>query len=182
MMDNNDNQVIQTSPSTTYSPSAGPGTPQIGPGSAVPQPQSDELTSQQKKTLISVVIVIILFFVLLIGSIAALWLAPAEKTAQIRDIFIILMAFLSLLIGAALVILMIQVARLINLLQNEIKPILESTNETISYLRGTSVFLSENLTEPVIKLNEYLAGLTQLFQMVGLVRRSSRSKPPKESK
>ena len=76
------------------------------------------------------------------------------------------MALESLVIGLALVILVVQLARLINLLQNEIKPILDSTNETVSTLRGTTQFLSDNLAEPVIKLNEYYAGLTSLLKMV----------------
>jgi len=46
------------------------------------------------------------------------------------------MAFESLIIGVTLVILMIQLATLINLLQNEIKPILNSTNETVNTLKG----------------------------------------------
>jgi len=90
-----------------------------------------------------------------------------EQTAKIRDIFIIFMAFESLVIGAALIILVIQVASLINLLQNEVKPILDATNETVNTLRGTTTFLSENLVEPVIKLNSYLAGLRRFFQLFG---------------
>jgi amino acid permease len=77
------------------------------------------------------------------------------------------MAFESLIIGAALVVLIIQVAGLINLLQNEVKPILESTSETVNNLRGTTQFLSENLVEPVIKLNSYLAGLRKLLGIFG---------------
>jgi len=91
-----------------------------------------------------------------------------EQTAKIRDIFIIFMAFESLVIGAALIILVIQVASLINLLQNEVRPILAATNETVNTLRGTTTFLSENLVEPVIKLNSYLAGLRRLFQLFGI--------------
>ena len=89
------------------------------------------------------------------------------RTANIRDIFIIFMAFESLIIGAALVVLIVQVASLINLLQNEVKPILESTSDTVNTLRGTTEFLSENLVEPVIKLNSYLAGLRRLFGIFG---------------
>jgi hypothetical protein len=81
------------------------------------------------------------------------------------------MALESLLVGVVLVILMIQMARLTNLLQNEIKPILESTNETISTFRGTTQFLSDNLTEPVLKINEYSAGLQKLFEALGLIRK-----------
>lgn len=87
-------------------------------------------------------------------------------TATIRDIFIIFLAFESLLIGAALVILILQIASLINLIQNEVKPILKSTSETVNTLRGTTQFLSENLVEPVIKLNAYLAGLRKILDFI----------------
>ncbi|MES0361694.1 MAG: hypothetical protein ABUK20_12315, partial [Anaerolineales bacterium] len=65
----------------------------------------------------------------------------------------------------------VQLATLINLLQNEIIPIVESTNETANTLRGTAVFLSDNLSEPVIKLNQYMAGLMKLTELIGITRR-----------
>jgi predicted PurR-regulated permease PerM len=82
------------------------------------------------------------------------------------------MALESLLIGAILVILIFQIARLTNLLQHEIKPILKSTNETISTLRGTTEFLSDNLTEPVIKINEYVAAIQKFLELFGVGRRT----------
>ncbi len=100
-------------------------------------------------------------------AIIALTKNPAMAT-NVRDIFIIFMAFESLIIGAALVVLVIQIASLINLLQNEVKPILQSTSETVNTLRGTTEFLSENLVEPVIKLNSYLAGLRKFFDLFGI--------------
>jgi amino acid permease len=95
----------------------------------------------------------------------------AGVTQNIRDILIIFMSLVSLVIGAAMVILIIQLASLINLLNNEIKPILDATNETIATLRGTTQFLSENLVEPVVKLNSYLAGLTKMFEMIGMKKK-----------
>jgi uncharacterized protein YoxC len=89
-----------------------------------------------------------------------------DTTSRIRDIFIIFMALESLVIGLALIILVVQLATLINLLQNEIKPILNSTNETVSTLRGTASFMSDNLVEPVMKLNEYLAGFKKLIDLL----------------
>jgi hypothetical protein len=71
-------------------------------------------------------------------------------------------------IGVALVVLIVQLAALINLLQNEVKPILIATNETVNTLRGTSEFLSENVVEPVIKLNGYLAGLYRMLELLGV--------------
>jgi|LGOV01.1.fsa_nt_gb hypothetical protein len=88
---------------------------------------------------------------------------PGTDTARVRDIFIIFMALEFLLIGGVMVILIIQLARLTLLLQNEIKPILESTNETANTLRGTTAFLSEHLVEPVLKLNQYMAGLNKIL-------------------
>jgi hypothetical protein len=113
--------------------------------------------------------IIIAGFIVLAGIVLAiikLTEYPAVAT-NIRDIFIILMAFESLIIGGALVVLVIQIAALINLLQNEVKPILQSTSETVNTLRGTTEFLSENLVEPVIKLNSYLAGLKKFFDLFG---------------
>ena len=111
--------------------------------------------------------------ILLAGIVlAVIFLVKSPSTAaNVRDIFIIFMAFESLLIGAALVVLIIQLASLINLLQNEVKPILKSTSETVNTLRGTTEFLSENLVEPVIKLNSYLAGLKKFFDLFNFIRK-----------
>ena len=112
--------------------------------------------------------------ILLAGIVVAIYFlasGPAAATAKVRDIFIIFMALESLLIGAALVVLMIQLASLINLLQNEVKPILKSTSETVNTLRGTTAFLSENLVEPVIKLNSYMAGLKKFFDLFNFFRK-----------
>ncbi len=94
-------------------------------------------------------------------------LQPGTDTARVRDVFIIFMALEFLLIGIVMIILIVQLARLTLLLQNEIKPILDSTNETANTLRGTTLFLSEHLVEPVLKMNQYLAGLSRL---VGLFK------------
>ena len=92
-----------------------------------------------------------------------LLLQPGTDTGRVRDVFIIFMALEFLLIGGVMIILIIQLARLTLLLQNEIKPILESTSETANTLRGTTAFLSEHLVEPVLKMNQYMAGLSSLF-------------------
>jgi hypothetical protein len=60
----------------------------------------------------------------------------------------------------------VQLATLINLLQNEVKPIIQSTNDTVNTLRGTVAFISDNVTEPIIKLNVYLAGIKQFFDLM----------------
>jgi hypothetical protein len=131
---------------------------------------TDEGDGSSRKVIIGLVIAIVVVLALLILGIWALTL-PTTDTARVRDIFIIFMALESLLLGFVLIILIIQIARLTNLLQNEVKPILESTNETVNTLRGTTTFLSDNLAEPVIKLNEYLAAMTKMMGLIGLARK-----------
>lgn len=116
-----------------------------------------------------VIVGLIIGALVLLGVLVAgvvVLLQPGTDTGRIRDVFIIFMALESLVIGLALIVLIVQIARLINLLQNEIKPIIDSTNETVSTLRGTTRFLSDNLVAPVIKLNEYLASLNQIIRLV----------------
>lgn len=108
---------------------------------------------------------------LVVGFVILMMATGSENVGKIRDIFIIFMALESLIIGIVLVILIIQLAVLINLIQNEIKPILQATNETVSTLKGTTAFISDNLAEPVIKLNEYMAGLSKLVEVLFPSRR-----------
>jgi uncharacterized membrane protein len=143
--------------------------PSSQPSSSIPSDKQPS-TSDAQRRLIGVVAGVVIVLLLIIAGIVLLALAPAETTARVRDIFIIVLALESLLLGVALIILIIQLAVLINLLQNEVKPILEATQETINNLRGTTVFLSNNLVEPVIKLNEYLAGLKKVLDLLRLGR------------
>jgi hypothetical protein len=112
---------------------------------------------------------------LLIWAAFALIARPA-LAASVRDVFIIAMALEFLLIGVAMVVLIVQLAVLTNMIQHEIKPILDSTNETVNTLRGTTAFLSENLVGPVVKLNAYMAGFAQVVDSLGMLGRFGRRK------
>ena len=130
-----------------------------------------EKPSRKRGLIIGIIVAAVLIVASLVFGLVMLLRADAATTSEIRDIFIIFMALESLVLGVALVILIIQLAMLINLLQNDIKPIIKSTNETVSTLRGTAAFLSNNVTEPVIKLNEYLAGIKKLLDILRPGRR-----------
>jgi hypothetical protein len=140
------------------------------------QPSPEELAAQrarirkQRWIVAGIVAGVVVLVAALVLAVILLSSHPAAA-ANVRDIFIIFMALESLLVGAALVVLIVQLASLINLLQNEVKPILQSTTETVNTLRGTTAFLSENLVEPVIKLNSYLAGLKKIFDLLNITRK-----------
>ena len=144
--------------------------PSSPPALPTSQDVDKETERRNRKITIYATIFAVAFLGLLILAIYGLT-RDAGVTENIRDIFIIFMALISIVIGAALVVLIIQIASLINLLNNEIKPILDATNETIATLRGTTEFLSENLVQPVVKLNSYLAGLTKMLEMIGMKKK-----------
>lgn len=126
--------------------------------------------SSKRNLVITAVIVGILIIAGVIFAIYTLSGMDSDGTGKVRDIFIIFMAVEFLIIGVALVVLIVQLAALINLLNNEVRPILKSTSETVNTLKGTTQFLSDNMVGPVIKLNEYLAGLKKLIDMVNIFK------------
>lgn len=146
-----------------------------------PQPQltPEELAAQreterQRRAIIITIVIVVAALLALIGTAIYFLLRPqtsGETVGKIRDVFVIVMALMSLFIGFAVVVMMVQVASLVNLVQNEIRPILKATNETVNTLRGTAEFLGENVVEPVIKLNGYLAGLQRVLELMGIKRK-----------
>jgi hypothetical protein len=137
-----------------------------------PQQIADRRETERKQKLIIAAIVAGVVLVVVTVAAAIYFLVrpetPAEEVGRIRDVFIIVVALESLLIGVAMIVLIVQVASLINLVQNEIRPILHATSETVNNLRGTAEFLGENVVEPVIKLNGYLAGVSRMLELIGI--------------
>ncbi|HZM22342.1 MAG TPA: hypothetical protein VFC02_11385 [Anaerolineales bacterium] len=138
--------------------------PQLAPETPVAQRDEDQ---RMKRILIGVIVGVVIVLILL-GVAIFFLLQPTTPTDRIRDVFIIVVALESLVIGVAMIVLITQLASLINLLQNEIRPILNATNETVNTLRGTAEFLGDNVVEPVIKLNGYLAGLYRMLELMGI--------------
>ncbi|MFT3895841.1 MAG: hypothetical protein QM730_29835 [Anaerolineales bacterium] len=149
------------------------------PEFAEQQPTPEELREQSerekemKRTMTIITIVGVVILVALIAGIIYLLLpsTSGEWVGKLRDVFIIVVALESFVIGAALVVLVVQLASLINLLQNEVRPILKATTDTVNNLRGTAEFLGENVVEPVIKLNGYLAGLYRMLELMGIKKK-----------
>ena len=129
-----------------------------------------EQDQKMKRIMIGVIVGAVVLLILL-GVAIFFLLQPGTPTDRIRDVFIIVVALESLVIGVALIVLVLQLASLINLLQNEIRPILHVTTETVNTLRGTAEFLGESVVEPVIKLNGYLAGLYRMLELMGVKKK-----------
>jgi len=143
-------------------------TSEIVPNPQLEEPTTTKETDDRSKRIVTIVIIGVVVLLVLLGLAIYFLLQPGTPTDRIRDVFIIVVALESLVIGIALIILIVQLASLINLLQNEVRPILTSTSETVNNLRGTVEFLGENVVEPVIKLNGYLAGMSRVIELMGI--------------
>jgi amino acid permease len=120
--------------------------------------------SNKKYIIIGSLIILVILALIVLATMYMVNPDNSARTEQIRDVFIIFLALESLIIGVALVVLIVQLSTLINLLQNEIRPIINSTNETVNTLKGTAKFISDNLAEPVIKINQYTAMIRSIFK------------------
>lgn len=133
-------------------------------------PQPSERIEKSRAWVVAIVLLLALIITGLILAVISMVNNP-DQTEIIRDIVIIFMAVESSLIGIVMIILITQLARLTAMLQNEIKPILDSTNETLNTLRGTTTFLSNNLVDPVVKANSVITALRRAIELLPISRR-----------
>jgi hypothetical protein len=79
--------------------------------------------------------------------------------ASLRDLSIVIVALEVIVINVMLVVLIIQITRLIRLLRDEVLPILYSTQETVSTVRGTATFVGDRVVQPVVRISSFTAGV-----------------------
>jgi hypothetical protein len=106
--------------------------------------------------------------------------AHPRATAVLRDISIIVLALVTVIIGLFLVILIFQLQSLMALLRDEIKPILDSANETASTVRGTTTFVSDAVVTPMIRVASLAAGDGQTLKtLAGTGRKGKQQRAPR---
>jgi len=161
-----------------------------------PAQSTPEQDNEEKKgrkwyfwPMIGLIAMVAVFLVGLIAAVLVALLADPDDAATwvgiIRDIFIIFLAMEGMLMGIALIALVLQLAALVNLLQNEITPIVDNLTKTTSTVRGTTEFMSQNVVEPVIKFSALAAGVSGLIREAIGIRQSLRSgngQKPEKSK
>ena len=104
-----------------------------------------------------------------------LWLMLTHPvvTAALTDISIIVLALVVLVMNVFLIVMMWQIIRLIDFLLFELKPVLESLQETGSTVRGTATFVSDEVSSPIIGVSAKAAGLKGSLRFVVNSLRSS---------
>jgi hypothetical protein len=101
---------------------------------------------------------------------------------DVRDVAIIVLAVESIIVGGLLCFLIFQLQRLMKMLREEIKPIIESTNETVSTVRGTTTFVSQHLVAPIVEVASFFSGVGRVAQVVTGLPKKPKSPPAGQSK
>ncbi len=159
-------------------------TPAEMPGAA---PQKDR-TALKFAGIIGAIVLVVAFLFLAGYGLFSLATQPSEEItvvmAVMRDFSIIILALVTIVIGAFLAILMWQLQSLTVLLRDEIKPILESANETASTVRGTTTFVSDAVVTPMISAASYVTAVRETVRAftVGSRRKTQRPQKPKPPK
>ncbi len=90
----------------------------------------------------------------------------------IRDILVVLLAFLSAIVIILLIVLIWQVRTLVQVIRGEVTPILETVRHTSNTVKGTADFVSETTVLPLIRLAAAVTAGTRFFRaLFGLTGR-----------
>lgn len=131
------------------------------------QKRDDTLTGDKKSWKVPIMAAIgVVFGIVVVVAILVFLMVDPARTANIRDIIIIMVAFVSVIIGVLLAVLVLQLQMLIGLLRNEIKPLMTTAQQTAQTVRGTTEFVSENLAAPTIKVASFFAGMRGVSQAI----------------
>ena len=138
-------------------------------------------STDRRKTVI-IVLVVVLLLAISAAAIYGMATHPAA-TSVVRDVAIIALALVTLIIGLFLIILIFQLQSLIVLLRDEIKPILDSANQTANTVRGTTTFVSDAVVTPMIQVASFVSGVGQTFKTLAGTgqKRKGQKKTPANS-
>jgi hypothetical protein len=84
----------------------------------------------------------------------------------IRDFSIIFLALSTIVTQVILVLLLLEIRTLSKMLRENIYPILQSADETVRTVRGTSIFVSDNVVSPVVRISSMAAGVSEALRVI----------------
>ncbi len=105
------------------------------------------------------------FFVLVLGGVVFVLTLDPARTANLRDITIILLMVslivINLVVGVLLVVVLFRLQEMISFLRGELAPLLRDATQTVHTVRGTATFVSDHVARPIIRAAAWVAGAQQ---------------------
>ncbi len=130
--------------------------------------KTEGMSATTRKAIIVAVIFLLLMIVL---TVLAIWFLASDpaRTANIRDIVLVLMAVTMMLtniaIAAVLLVLVYRMQDLIHVLRNEIIPTLSNVTQTVRTVTGTAKLVSDSVARPTIRAASIIAGLQRVAKV-----------------
>jgi cytochrome b561 len=111
-----------------------------------------------------------LIILIIVGSIIIAISSDAQQASSlmdyIRDVISVTLTAVLILIIVGIAVLILQIARFVNLLINEVKPITEDTKRAIKHAAVAAEFASKRGVEPIIKSQAFFFGLSAFFREI----------------
>lgn len=116
------------------------------------------------------VLLIGLIVLIVVGSIIIAVTAEPQQASSlmeyVRDVISITLTTVIILIIIGIAVLILQIARFVNLLLNEVKPITEDTKRAVKHAAVAAEFASKQGVEPIIKAQTFFFGLAAFFREI----------------
>jgi membrane protein implicated in regulation of membrane protease activity len=133
-----------------------------------PAPATSRWTFNRVVGLAAVLMIVPVVALFVVGLVLAVVNAEGSAAffSYLRDILIAAMCLQGVLIVVALAVLVAQVARFVNLLRSEARPLAEHARETLKTVRSTTQFVSEQAVEPIVSAKSWFAGVRTFFALI----------------
>src|SRR5512136_1908497 len=109
---------------------------------------------------IAVAIIVVLILLSFAGMIAL------GITSTVMQVVIIQLAAESLIVGGVTLFLLYQVIMLVTLIREEVIPLIQSAQETVSSARGTTVYVGRKIVVPSVRVASNMARLQAMARVL----------------
>ena len=104
----------------------------------------------------------------------------AAYWSYFRNLLEIVLAMAAIIIFVALGIFIVQIARFVNLIRSEVKPITEDTKLAVKNVRVTAEFVQKHGIKPIIRFQAFMVGLVAFLSEIIKISRLLQERHPKE--
>ena len=104
--------------------------------------------------------------ILITALIIVMVFANSEAVEKAKNIAIVVSAAASLILIGSVFVLVYQLSALTGLLRTELRPILNTTKETVQNVKGTVTFMSDKVVSPAISVGSKVAGIKKIGSLL----------------
>ncbi|MCA9885463.1 MAG: hypothetical protein KC546_12530 [Anaerolineae bacterium] len=95
----------------------------------------------------------------------------AIRMQYFRDLGLIVLTLNGILIVTGLAILVLQIARFVNLLSSEVKPMTDDARSTLAEVRATTAFVGKHTVQPFVRIQAFFVGALAFLRELLKLRR-----------